>query len=96
MRFHGEQRIARRYSYSDRLRYYWPDAEIAAAADRLLANLERTGIPLPLISQALPDQYWRVRRGELAPAPRELVIDKVRDALRPYSAASRPSSPSAA
>lgn len=85
-----EQRIARRYSYSDRLRYYWPDPEIAAAEERLLTNLERTGLPLPLISQVLPDQYLRVRRGELAPEPRELVIDKVRDALRPYAAACRP------
>jgi len=85
-----EQRIARRYSYSDRLRYYWPDPEIAAAEERLLGNLERTGLPLPLISQVLPDQYLRVRRGELAPEPRELVIDKVRDALRPYAAACRP------
>ncbi|HEV7624119.1 MAG TPA: D-tagatose-bisphosphate aldolase, class II, non-catalytic subunit [Amnibacterium sp.] len=85
-----EQRIARRYSYSDRLRYYWPDPEIAAAEERLLGNLERTLVPLPLISQVLPDQYLRVRRGELAPEPRELVIDKVRDALRPYAAACRP------
>ena len=33
------QRIARRYSYSDRLRYYWPDPEIDAAQARLLENL---------------------------------------------------------
>jgi D-tagatose-1,6-bisphosphate aldolase subunit GatZ/KbaZ len=85
-----EQQVARRYSYSDRLRYYWPDPEIAAAADLLLTNLERTGIPLPLISQVLPNQYARVRQGTLAPEPRELVIDKVRDALRPYAAACRP------
>ncbi|MCU1474041.1 D-tagatose-bisphosphate aldolase, class II, non-catalytic subunit [Amnibacterium sp.] len=85
-----EQRIARRYSWSDRLRYYWPDPAIAAAEERLLTNLERTGVPLPLLSQVLPDQYRRVRRGELAADPRELVIDKVRDALRPYAAACRP------
>ena len=86
-----QQHIARQFSYSDRLRYYWPHPEIAAAVELLLANLERTGIPLPVISQILPEQYARVRRGELAPEPRELVIDKVRDALRPYAAACRPS-----
>lgn len=41
------QRLARRYSYSDRMRYYWPDPEIAAAQDRLFTNLSGLRIPLP-------------------------------------------------
>lgn len=81
----GAQRTARRYSYSDRLRYYWPDPEIEAARQTLLANLDRTGIPMPLISQFLPDQYHRIRAGLLDADPQGLVIDKVRDALRPYA-----------
>jgi D-tagatose-1,6-bisphosphate aldolase subunit GatZ/KbaZ len=88
-----EQRIARRFSYSDRLRYYWPDPEIEAAENRLYENLTNLQIPLPLISQFLPDQYARVRAGILAPEPRALVVDKVRDALRPYSAACFPALP---
>ncbi|HET9168262.1 MAG TPA: D-tagatose-bisphosphate aldolase, class II, non-catalytic subunit [Actinospica sp.] len=83
----AEQRIARRYSYSDRLRYYWPDPEVEAAAQRLFANLSAIEIPLPLVSQYLPEQYARVRAGEIAATPHELAIDKVRDALRPYAAA---------
>jgi D-tagatose-1,6-bisphosphate aldolase subunit GatZ/KbaZ len=79
------QRTARRYSFSDRLRYYWADTEVEAARKALLANLDRTGIPLPLISQFLPIQYERVRAGELSPVAQELVIDRVRDALRPYA-----------
>jgi D-tagatose-1,6-bisphosphate aldolase subunit GatZ/KbaZ len=92
-----EQRIARRFSYSDRLRYYWPDAEIAAAEARLYENLSAIAIPLPLISQFLPEQYTRVRAGELAADPRSLVIDRVRDCLRPYALACfpQPSHPSA-
>lgn len=85
-----EQRIARRFSYSDRLRYYWPDPEIAAAEARLYDNLSTVSIPLPLISQFLPDQYSRVRAGELAPDPHSLVIDRIRDCLRPYSLACFP------
>jgi D-tagatose-1,6-bisphosphate aldolase subunit GatZ/KbaZ len=81
------QRTARRYSYSDRLRYYWADDEVEAARTNLLANLDRTGIPLPLISQFLPGQYDRIRAGDLEPAPQALVIDRVRDALRPYARA---------
>ncbi len=81
------QRTARRYSYSDRLRYYWSDPEIEAARIALLANLGRTGIPLPLISQFLPHQYDRIRAGHLEAHPQALVVDRVRDALRPYALA---------
>ena len=84
------QRISRRYSYSDRLRYYWADAEVDAARRKLLANLDRTGIPLPLISQFLPDQYDRIRAGELEPIAQSMVIDRIRDAMRPYARACRP------
>jgi D-tagatose-1,6-bisphosphate aldolase subunit GatZ/KbaZ len=81
------QRTARRYSYSDRLRYYWADDRIDGARQTLLANLDRTGTPLPLISQFLPIQYDRIRAGRLEPAAQALVIDRVRDALRPYARA---------
>ena len=82
-----EQRTARRYSYSDRLRYYWPDVEVAAAEARLYDNLTNVAIPLPMISQYLPVQYARIRSGTLTANPRDLVIDKIRDALRPYAIA---------
>jgi D-tagatose-1,6-bisphosphate aldolase subunit GatZ/KbaZ len=81
-----EQALARRYSYSDRMRYYWPDPEIEAAVQKLVANLTRTELPGPLLSAFLPAQYERVRHGRLTPSPRELVIDRVRDVLRTYAA----------
>jgi D-tagatose-1,6-bisphosphate aldolase subunit GatZ/KbaZ len=83
------QRTARRYSYSDRLRYYWADDEVDAARRTLLSNLDRAGIPMPLISQFLPYQYDRIRAGELEPVAQSLVIDRIRDAMRPYSRACR-------
>lgn len=85
----AEQRVARRYSYSDRMRYYWPHPTIQAAQERLLANLREVGIPLPLLSAHLPEQYARVRRGHLVADPQALVIDRVRDVLRGYAAACR-------
>lgn len=83
----AEQKVARRYSYSDRLRYYWPDPEVEAAVARLFTNLSALEIPLPLVSQYLPEQYARIRAGRLAATPHELAVDRVRDALRPYAAA---------
>ncbi|MFT4217074.1 MAG: D-tagatose-bisphosphate aldolase, class II, non-catalytic subunit [Micropruina sp.] len=79
-----EQEVARRFSYSDRIRYYLPNEEIVKAIDLMLANLDEVGIPGPLISQYLPKQFDRVREGELTPSGHELLVDRVRDALRPY------------
>jgi D-tagatose-1,6-bisphosphate aldolase subunit GatZ/KbaZ len=83
------QRLARRYSYSDRIRYYWPDPNVAAAQERLLENLRRHAVPLPMLSAHLPDQYLRVRTEQLTLDPAALVLDRVRDVLRGYSAACR-------
>lgn len=83
------QRIARRWSYSDRMRYYWPDPEVAAAQSRLLARLDALAIPETLVRQYLPRQYDRVRDGSLPLSAHALVVDHIRDELRPYAAACR-------
>jgi D-tagatose-1,6-bisphosphate aldolase subunit GatZ/KbaZ len=44
---------ARRYSRSDRSRYYWPVPKVQAAVDQLHANLADTGLPDELVSQHL-------------------------------------------
>jgi D-tagatose-1,6-bisphosphate aldolase subunit GatZ/KbaZ len=82
-----EQRLARAFSLSDRCRYYWPAPEVAAAVDRLIANLSRQPLPLPLLSQYLPRQYELIRAGRLTPAPLALVRDRVREVARTYAGA---------
>ena len=46
---------------------------VAAAVDRLLANLTRRPPPLPLLSQYLPRQHDAIRAGRLTAEPRALV-----------------------
>lgn len=79
--------LARRYSYSDRMRYYWADHRVAAAVQTLLENLSARTIPEPLVSAFLPDQYTRVRAGLISADPRSLVLDRVRAVLRTYAQA---------
>ncbi len=79
-----ERRLKRKFSLSDRLRYYWPDPQVRAAFERLLQNLGAVRLPLALLSQYAPRQFERVRSGELAPAPGALIRDRVRDVLRDY------------
>jgi D-tagatose-1,6-bisphosphate aldolase subunit GatZ/KbaZ len=81
--------IARRYSYSDRMRYYWPDPQIDAAVARLLRNLDEHAIPEPMLSAFLPDQYQRVREGRLSARPKEIALDRVRQVLETYGQACR-------
>ncbi|EAQ1568089.1 tagatose-bisphosphate aldolase [Salmonella enterica subsp. arizonae serovar 41:z4,z23:-] len=88
--YHGDgnaRRLARGYSYSDRVRYYWPDSQIDGAFERLVRNLADEPIPLPLISQYLPLQYVKVREGDLNATPRELIISHIQDILQQYHAA---------
>ncbi|WP_263378053.1 D-tagatose-bisphosphate aldolase, class II, non-catalytic subunit [Granulicella paludicola] len=84
-----EQRLLRLYSYSDRVRYYWHRPEIAAAVERLIANLSSITLPESMLSRYLPAQYVRVRAGEIGRDPESLIVDRVRDVLRDYAAACR-------
>lgn len=83
----GEQRLQRHYSYSDRIRYYWPEPEAQAAVGALMARLESRNIPETLISRHLARLYPAVVSGELAPTPQALCLASIDAALDPYYAA---------
>lgn len=84
-----EQAFARKYSRSDRIRYYWPRPDLQTALQRLFANLSNCPAPLSLLSQYLPAQYARVRQGMLENTPQALVQDRIRNVLREYDWACR-------
>jgi D-tagatose-1,6-bisphosphate aldolase subunit GatZ/KbaZ len=79
--------FARQYSYSDRCRYYWPEASVQKELEILLANLSSTEIPATLISQYLPQQYESVRAEAIAAQPESLIEDRIRQVLNLYSSA---------
>lgn len=81
-----EQRLQRHFSYSDRIRYYWPDKEVSAAVDQLFAELS-TPIPETLISQYLSRIYPDVVAGRVKPLARDLCLVAIDAALAPYSQA---------
>jgi D-tagatose-1,6-bisphosphate aldolase subunit GatZ/KbaZ len=88
--YHGDEhqlRIARAYSLSDRIRYYWPNEEISKALDALLENLCQKPAPLTLLSQYLPEQAEAVRTGALQNDPVAIIHHKVRKSLARYAAA---------
>ena len=82
-----QQLFKRRYSFSDRSRYYWPDRSLKEANNRLMDNLRKNHIPLSLLSQYMPRQYDKVHEGKLANDPVELVLDHIRTVTGIYSRA---------
>jgi D-tagatose-1,6-bisphosphate aldolase subunit GatZ/KbaZ len=87
--YHGnelEQGLMRRYSYSDRVRYYWNRPEVEAAVQALLQRLERNPPPMTLLSQYLPTQYWKVRQGSLSNLPLDLIYDCIIKTVAAYPA----------
>jgi len=82
-----QQKLLRRYSYSDRVRYYWGSPEVMAAVERLVRNLSSVTIPESMLSRYLPAQYLRIREKRIPADPRSLIVDHIRDTLRGYAAA---------
>jgi D-tagatose-1,6-bisphosphate aldolase subunit GatZ/KbaZ len=78
---------ARKYSLSDRSRYYWTDKEVQPALERLIANLAARPIPWTVLSQFLPCAAEQVREGVLEATPQALLMDRVASVLEGYAAA---------
>src|SRR5215467_3711798 len=88
--YHGDAaqlRISRFYSYSDRCRYYWPEAELQTQIDLLIENLSSCSMPLSLISQYLPSQYDAIRAGRVRASPSEMIAHHIGTVLHKYAAA---------
>lgn len=84
--YHGtESEIAlkRKYSFSDRSRYYYATEAVSKAIDVMMENL-KDGAPLNLLSQFMPIQYTRVREKTLANTPKDLVIDRIGNTIDEY------------
>lgn len=89
--YHGDDNalwFKRKYSFSDRSRYYMPNPKVAAAKDRLIANLREAGIPLSVLSQFMPIQYTKVREGLLKNDPEALIKDRIKNVIDEYVFAS--------
>lgn len=86
--YHGsevELKRARKYSFSDRVRYYIGDDKVQKAIDTLFENLRDTGMPYSLLSQYVPVQYAKIRKGELANDPKAIALDGVVQVVDEYN-----------
>lgn len=85
--YHGSYKqlgLARKYSFSDRARYYIGTPEMAVCIEKLFANLRQYPIPMNMLHQYMPMQYQKVRSGLLALEPKALVLDSIAQFLEDY------------
>jgi D-tagatose-1,6-bisphosphate aldolase subunit GatZ/KbaZ len=88
--YHGDEhpvRVARAYSLSDRISYYWPNAEISKALALLIQNLEQNPAPLPLVAQYLPRQAEAIRARSIRNNPTAMIHHRIRESLSRYAEA---------
>jgi len=82
-----KQLFKRKYSFSDRSRYYWPVTELEGAKKRLFENLRKSTIPASLLSQFMPYQFYQVCDGKITTDPGELVHSYIQIVTGIYSRA---------
>jgi D-tagatose-1,6-bisphosphate aldolase subunit GatZ/KbaZ len=78
------------YSLSDRIRYYWPDAEIVRAEKKLFDNLAANPPPPSLVSQHMPDAFAALRKSGQPLTPANLIRAHIGAVLEGYFAATQP------
>jgi D-tagatose-1,6-bisphosphate aldolase subunit GatZ/KbaZ len=92
--YHGEGNALRfdlQYSLSDRIRYYWPDAEIVRSQTKLFENLAANPPPSSLVSQYMPDAFVVLRNnGTASLTPADLIRAHIGAVLECYFAATQP------
>ncbi|MBQ9990916.1 MAG: class II D-tagatose-bisphosphate aldolase, non-catalytic subunit [Lachnospiraceae bacterium] len=85
--YHGDDRqlaLARKYSFSDRARYYIGLPQVVASMNRLFDNLKEYPIPMNMLHQYMPLAYAKVRDGLLPLDARELALDGIQTFMSDY------------
>jgi D-tagatose-1,6-bisphosphate aldolase subunit GatZ/KbaZ len=88
--YHGdetEQFLKRKYSFSDRIRYYWTEPRVQHALNILLTRLTQISIPTPLLRQFIPDicathgDKWKTI------TPEQILLTRIENVLEDYNRA---------
>lgn len=90
--YHGDPlqlQLKRKYSFSDRCRYYFAQPQMKSAIQKLFDNFADIKIPVSMLCQYMPLQYRKVRDGILENSPRELVKDFVVQVTEDYNFATK-------
>jgi D-tagatose-1,6-bisphosphate aldolase subunit GatZ/KbaZ len=82
-----ELRLARRFSLSDRSRYYWSEPRVEAALGRLFRNLSGNPPPPALAGQHAPTPYGSMPLSRIPVDPRQVILRKLFEVTTTYARA---------
>lgn len=85
--YHGDDKqlaLARKYSFSDRCRYYIGQPEVVDSMNKLFQNLKEYPVPMNMLHQYMPVTYVKVRDGKLPLDPKEFAMDGVANFMEDY------------
>jgi D-tagatose-1,6-bisphosphate aldolase subunit GatZ/KbaZ len=87
--YHGdahEQAFKRKYSLSDRIRYYWAEPKVQRALGIMIMNLNQQPLPITLLKQYAPDLLKIDNIADIS-TPKGVIITKVKNVLDDYNQA---------
>ena len=79
-----EKKLERKYSFSDRSRYYLANEKINISIKALFENINSTDMPLGMVKQFFPNAYLRMRTKKHDITAEKLVKSKITDVLQDY------------
>jgi D-tagatose-1,6-bisphosphate aldolase subunit GatZ/KbaZ len=91
--YHGSENeisFKRKYSLSDRIRYYWSHPMVHDAFNVMLKNLHKITIPVTLLNQYVPDIYLTNKYGWNSISSEQVLLAKVQKVLIDYDQACSP------
>jgi D-tagatose-1,6-bisphosphate aldolase subunit GatZ/KbaZ len=91
--YHGSEKATafkRKYSLSDRIRYYWSRPRVHDAFNVLLKNLNNLSIPMTLLNQYVPDVSSTFIDSWKSIAPEQVMLAKIQKVLIDYDQACNP------
>lgn len=85
--YHGDERektLKRKYSLSDRIRYYWTVPMVQQAFEKMMKKLNQNPLPATLLKQYVPDLYTiEIQTGRLT--PENILLAKIQNVLDNYA-----------
>jgi len=91
--YHGsesEKVFKRKYSLSDRVRYYWTHPSVQQVFDKMLATLNHKILPAALLKQYVPEIYAGLKDDSVTISPELILRMKIKNVLDNYDQACNP------
>jgi D-tagatose-1,6-bisphosphate aldolase subunit GatZ/KbaZ len=88
--YYGDVRkkaFKRKYSLSDRIRYYWTHPLVQQAFEKMLASLNKNTLPVTLLKQFVPEIYAEFKDNGVTISPEQILLMKIKNVLDDYDQA---------